>query len=511
MQKHTVRVPLIVTIHQEDVNSTMSNEQNLEDGSQSSSDVVVRTAVVTARSGDGNDEEDDEAAHMDELKTIFDDENIEKYTSADGKPRWKCNWCKNSFASWNATKALAHVARIAKADIKTCTGNIDKNSRALYLRLYERLQKRREGSQERVTQLANSIISSNHRAAITLEEQRSRKRNRDVSVGRSEEETTPSGLTTRTSFSTTTSMNHESFKKKVAPSFTQTLIHDGPNPNAETKLTMAIADMIHSCGLSFSLGSEPKFRLVLQIAKTVSSGYIPPQRKDIGGKLLDLNYDTYMKRNMEKLLQDIDTFGVCFYGDGATVKKMPLINVLASGAHLPVFVLEIVDCTKHLEAGGKKDARYIASLFRPHIDKVEQSYPNCTDVVYFDGASNVQKAGKVLEAKNPRITVLHGAEHVISLFYKDLFEIPAMKFLSEITKRTYRVFGSGSRHLPYAIFQKYSKKHNEGKNIGLIRAADTRMGGHVIVMQRFLRLRNALISTITSPEFRALKVTCSCF
>ena len=284
------------------------------------------------------------------------------------------------------------------------------------------------------------------------------------------------------------------------------MIHTGPNPNAEAKLTMAIADMIHSCGLSFSLASEPKFRLVLQIAKSVSSGYTPPARKAISGKLLDLNYENYMTQNMEKIMQDIDIYGVCFYGDGATVKRMPLINVLASGAHLPVFVLEIVECTKHLEKGGKKDAPYIASLFRPHIDKIEELHPNCTDVVYFDVASNVQKAGRILEGKNPRITVLHGAEHVMSLFYKDLFEIQEIKFLSEIAKRAYRVFGSGSRHLAYAIFQKQSKKHNEGRHIGLIRAAETRMAGQAIVMQRFLRLRPAIISTITSPEFRSIKV-----
>jgi hypothetical protein len=28
-------------------------------------------------------------------------------------------------------------------------------------------------------------------------------------------------------------------------------------------------------------------------------------------------------------------FGVLFYGDGATIKKLPLINILASGPHIP--------------------------------------------------------------------------------------------------------------------------------------------------------------------------------
>jgi hypothetical protein len=43
------------------------------------------------------------------------------------------------------------------------------------------------------------------------------------------------------------------------------------------------------------------------------------------------------------------------------------------------------------------------------------------DLVLFDGASNVQKAGRILAIHHPRITVVHGAEHVTSLFFKDVY------------------------------------------------------------------------------------------
>jgi hypothetical protein len=41
------------------------------------------------------------------------------------------------------------------------------------------------------------------------------------------------------------------------------------------------------------------------------------------------------------------------------------------------------------------------------------------DLVFFDGASNVQNAGKILRAYNPQILTVghHGAEHVVSLFF----------------------------------------------------------------------------------------------
>ena len=51
-------------------------------------------------------------------------------------------------------------------------------------------------------------------------------------------------------------------------------------------------------------------------------------------------------------------------GDGTTIHKMPLINILALNGTTPPMTVSIHDCTKHLEAGGKKDATFIAELLR---------------------------------------------------------------------------------------------------------------------------------------------------
>ncbi len=87
-------------------------------------------------------------------------------------------------------------------------------------------------------------------------------------------------------------------------------------------------------------------------------------------------------------------------GDGATIHKMPLMNTLALNGTTASMTVLIHDSTKHMEEGGKKDAPYIAELFE---EKVMEYNPQqlCTDVFYFDGASNVQKAGEVLMAKFP--------------------------------------------------------------------------------------------------------------
>jgi hypothetical protein len=265
---------------------------------------------------------------------------------------------------------------------------------------------KRGWSKDTYNAIGNQIESHNSLVASSLEKQRADKKLKKAPSAAGIPFRIPSDVTTSIS-----SSNHQNTDKYI-----QKVLYDAPNPNADSKLTMAIADFVHCCGLPFRVISDRKFHKVLNLARATSSTYTPPSRQSVSSDLLDLNYTAYMKTNYDKLEKEINIFGVLFYGDGATIKKLPLINILASGVHIPAFMIEIVDCSRHLERGGKKDASYISSLFRPHIDKIEAEYPHSVDMVYFDGASNVQKAGLVLEASHPRIFVLHGSEHVLSLF-----------------------------------------------------------------------------------------------
>jgi len=74
---------------------------------------------------------------------------------------------------------------------------------------------------------------------------------------------------------------------------------------------------------------------------------------------------------MDLLERDAEIYGVSFFGDGATVRKTPLLNILASGVYVPTACLEIVDCSTHLAKGGKKDAEYIYSLILHFIKGFE--------------------------------------------------------------------------------------------------------------------------------------------
>ena len=182
---------------------------------------------------------------------------------------------------------------------------------------------------------------------------------------------------------------------------------------------MAIADFFHCENISDVVVETPRFKRMVRVLSKIGSDFEIPKRKQIGGPLLDLNFQTKYNDNKTNLLKSANVFGLSFLGDGATVKRMPLMNILAACADTPPITVSIQDCTKHLQQGGKKDASYIAEMF----DSIVKEYdPNgtLTDAFFFDGASNVQKGGAILVAKHPPSFCFHGGEHVLSLFFASL-------------------------------------------------------------------------------------------
>ncbi len=120
---------------------------------------------------------------------------------------------------------------------------------------------------------------------------------------------------------------------------------------------------------------------------------------------------------------------------------------------------------------------------------------------FFDGASNVQKAGQILMAKFPHTFCFPGREHVVSLFFSSIAKIRPIKLLILKTCRFYNVFGSGANHAIHAQFIAQSALTNKGKQVGLLRGDGTRFASCFYAMMRFLCLKEPLKSTIYQQKF----------
>jgi hypothetical protein len=138
------------------------------------------------------------------------------------------------------------------------------------------------------------------------------------------------------------------------------------DPNAPARMDVAIADFIYSHCLPFSLAGDPKLMKIIEEARNLGPSYTPPDRHDIGGKYLDALYVTHWKEQMKTLLSEAHIFGITVFGDGATIKTLPLVNVLAACVNNDFALLEIANCTAHLAKGEKKDAKYFEAHHATH-------------------------------------------------------------------------------------------------------------------------------------------------
>jgi hypothetical protein len=162
------------------------------------------------------------------------------------------------------------------------------------------------------------------------------------------------------------------------------------------------------------------------------------------------------------------TFGLSLLGDGATYcEAYAACEYACCRGSRASGVLEIAECKGHIQGAGKKYDGFIAGLCLPHMTKIDPD-KQFIDCVFFDGASNVQKAGVIMQVHYPRVVVLHGADHVVSLLFKDLSNIKVVKHQIVRYRFIYRVFGSGTMHSLYYIFQRHARAFNNGHPIGLL-------------------------------------------
>ena len=83
--------------------------------------------------------------------------------------------------------------------------------------------------------------------------------------------------------------------------------------------------------------------------------YQPPNGNLVSKDFLDVINFQNMERNLSLIEKESDIFGLLFLGDGATISRMTLLNILVSGKSLPIAVLELVDYQVHLAGGGENN------------------------------------------------------------------------------------------------------------------------------------------------------------
>jgi hypothetical protein len=127
---------------------------------------------------------------------------------------------------------------------------------------------------------------------------------------------------------------------------------------------MAIANFFHCENIPDMVVELPRFKRMVSVLSKVGSDFEIPKQRQFGGPLLDLNFQMEYFHNKTNLLKSADVFGLGFLGNGATVKRMPLMNIIALCADTPPITISIHDCTKHMQEGGGKMQRILPACLR---------------------------------------------------------------------------------------------------------------------------------------------------
>jgi hypothetical protein len=262
------------------------------------------------------------------------------------------------------------------------------------------------------------------------------------------------------------------------------------------------------------LAEDPKLLEMIQVMR-LGPNYKPPRRELIGGKYLDAIYAESWKEQMTLLLSEARIFGVTVFGNGATIKSIALVNVLAAGINNPFALLAIADCTHHLAKGGKGEegretyhqhchASYQADGVRA-LRPQEEVPGDCRPCV-FQWSQQCAKCWHDHEGVRSVHHCLPWCGARCFIVFSDVYNrVPQFKRLSDFSKKLRNIFGS-VRHSPKAMFETYSRQHNNGIYLGFIKPSECRMAGKHITLLCLLRLKNKLRSTIMSKEFIDLRI-----
>ena len=297
----------------------------------------------------------------------FDAENVwtftEKFITDAGVKRWRCPWCLKTFGGHNYTKALYHQAGVNGKEIVTCLGASNGEQPAWFtsaLRSFIHRQDAAKKDKTKVRVAGIVLVSMRHvtnnpchvpcaYAALPPRAPPICHISQALELRATFLKDDASGMTSQV----LATRKRASLSSEAGPEGRQPTIVEGLLTSAPSAaLSSAIADLILKKGLGYSLSGDVLLDRVIKCARLSPASYKAPHPAEIGGRYLDVASTRYESKNAALVTSVADKYGYSMMSDGATVMHVPLINVLAGIPNALPAMLEIADCTGHMQEGG---------------------------------------------------------------------------------------------------------------------------------------------------------------
>ena len=427
----------------------------------------------------------------DQLGSIWKSPFIKKITTEDGKKNWHCFHCRQTFCGGhNAFKALMHVCQIPGHSIATCSGNPSPPWLLCYRNHQSECQARIDAKKARHDMFEMHRIAQDEKV---LKLQLERK-----GIERKKPPPNPAFIVPPVASLSSASQDDLGRNNHLVSGQTM-LTGYNADPHAGTIARNKLAHALMANAVPFTLVDDPAFRHAMNYFKTVDpKKWSWFSRNELAGPILDDLFVAQQEASYKTIKEGASVFGVTIMGDGATINKTPLLNIMAQSGQDYASQLEIVDCSSRMASGGTKDAYYIAETFHPHVIKVGK---DLVHLCILDGASPAQKAGKLLSVDFPRITCVHDPCHANQLYFSDTGKLKPVNLMCRNYRRVY-FWCMGPHHDLTANFLTCTAASNElgTGELRLIKLCTMRFACHLICFARHCRTKQATLTWLSFAE-----------
>jgi hypothetical protein len=248
------------------------------------------------------------------------------------------------------------------------------------------------------------------------------------------------------------------------------------DPNYSKKLDTQIAKLFYACNLPFNMADNPTWR---ETVKMLRPGYEPPNRKDIGGALLDsVHADLFS--NMKN---DLKNKNVTLMQDGwSDIHNTPVIATSLQANEKSYFFSAIETGTN------KKTAAYCTSIALNAIEEAERELECSISAIVTDNEKKMEVMKQNVKEVKPDIITYGCSAHWLNLLGKDITPSPVINQIVEINKY-FR-----NHHLPGALLDQVN---------GSIKPqlpGDTRWNSQFHCINTFLKNRPFMLLVLAQNE-----------
>ena len=181
-------------------------------------------------------------------------------------------------------------------------------------------------------------------------------------------------------------------------------------------LDLQIARYIYATNAPLVAVEHPEF---IKLIKMLRPGYLPPNRHDVGNKLLDKVQGSLLDTCNQTLQDKLVSLSL----DGwSNVHNEPVICVSVTTDKGETFLTETIDTSEHSHTSG-----YLVEIAASAISSCEENFKCQIHSVVTNNAANMAKMRRDLKEKIPNEVLTYGcAAHLLNLLAQDV-QIPSVK------------------------------------------------------------------------------------